>query len=106
MSDAVNSQAEILPAKAAAVSRATSKQRFVTVGFFCNNCRRDARLAVRVRLDRRCDCEKADGLIQIFDELQGFHCQAADHDPERQVYFQRDRHRASPLFDFRGTRSN
>jgi hypothetical protein len=33
------------------------------------------------------------GLIQLSDELNGFHCRAADDDPERKVYFQRDRHR-------------
>jgi hypothetical protein len=69
---------------------------------FGSNCRRDGRLAVRVRLGRRCGCELAIGLIQVSDELNGFRCCAANHDPERKIYFQRDRHRVSPLFDFRG----
>jgi hypothetical protein len=42
------------------------------------------------------------GLNQVCGELNGFYCRAADHDPERKVYFQRESHRASPLFDLRG----
>jgi hypothetical protein len=43
----------------------------------------------------------ADGLIEVFHELEGFRCRATDHYPKSKVYFQRD-HRVSPLFDLRG----
>jgi hypothetical protein len=44
----------------------------------------------------------ADCLVQVFDELNGFHYRASHHDPKNKVYFQRDPHRASPLLYFEG----
>jgi hypothetical protein len=44
----------------------------------------------------------ADGLIEVFRELEGFRCHATDHYPKSKVYFQREYHRVSPLFDLRG----
>jgi hypothetical protein len=44
----------------------------------------------------------ADGLIEVFHELEGFRCRATDHYPKSKVYFQREYHRVSPLFDLRG----
>lgn len=69
---------------------------------FDRNWPRDGRLVVRVRLGHRRGCKMAVGLNQVCGELNGFHRRAADHDPGGNVYFQRERHRASPLFDFRG----
>ena len=62
------------------------------------NCHRDGRLAVRARLGHGFSCEMAVCLIQVFDELNDLGCRAADHNPERKVYLQRDRHGASPSF--------
>jgi hypothetical protein len=42
------------------------------------------------------------GLVQMSDELNNPWYRTADHDPESKIYFQHERHRASPLFDFRG----
>lgn len=67
---------------------------------FDRNCRRDGRLVVGVRLDHRQGSAVAIGLVQISDELNDLRDHAADHDPERKIYFQRGCHRASPLFIF------
>ena len=63
---------------------------------FDRNCRRDDRLAVRLRLGRFRFRELAIGLMQVIDELNGFRCRATNHYPESKVYFQREEHRASP----------
>jgi hypothetical protein len=76
------------------VSTATFKQRL-----FDRNRRRDGRLVVRLRLGRHRNHEVAVSLIEAF---QGFRCRATDHYPKSKVYLQREYHRASPLFDFRG----
>jgi hypothetical protein len=73
---------------------------------FDRNWRRDGRVVVRVRLAHRRGYEVAVGLVQISDELNDLCYRAADHDPEGKAYFQRERHRASPLFDFRGLDAN
>jgi hypothetical protein len=65
---------------------------------FDRNRRRDARLAVRLRLGHRRSCKMAVGLNPLSGELNGFRYRAADHDPKSKVYFQRDGHRASPHF--------
>jgi hypothetical protein len=57
--------------------------------FNCNY-RRDVLLGVRLRLGRRRSREMAIGLIQVFDDLNGFRCRATDHYPESKVYFQRE----------------
>lgn len=54
---------------------------------FDRNCRRDGRLVVSVRLDHRQGSDVAIGLVQISDELNDFRDHAADHDPERKIYF-------------------
>jgi hypothetical protein len=50
-------------------------------------------------LGRHCSHEMAASLIEAF---QGLRCRATEHYPKSDVYLQRDYHRVSPLFDFRG----
>jgi hypothetical protein len=40
--------------------------------------------------------------VSLIEAFQGFRCRATDHYPKSKVDLQRDYHRASPLFDFRG----
>jgi hypothetical protein len=57
---------------------------------FDRNYRRDGRLVVCLRLGRRRSREMAIGLIQEFDDLNGFRCRATNHYPESKVHFQRE----------------
>jgi hypothetical protein len=53
-------------------------------------------------MGRRRSGAMAVGLIEAFNALEGFRCSAAYHYPKSKVDFQREYHRVSPLFDFRG----
>jgi hypothetical protein len=57
--------------------------------FDCNY-RRDDRVVVRLRLGYRRSREMAIGLVQVFDELNGFRCRQTNHYPDSKVYLQRD----------------
>ena len=70
------------------------------------SCGRDDRLGVSLRLAHRQGRKMASGLAQIPDDVSDLCHPAADHDPERKIYFKRDQHRASPHFDFSKTQSN
>ncbi len=65
---------------------------------FYRNYRCDDWLGLSLRLDHLQGSKLAVGLVQISDQLSELCYSAADHDPERKVYFQRDSHRASPHF--------
>jgi hypothetical protein len=57
---------------------------------------RDRWLDFSVRLGRRQAGKLVDGLVQISDVLGELCYRATDHDPESNVHFDRDPHRASP----------
>jgi hypothetical protein len=89
-------QPDIIPIEAGAVLSPTFRQRVIDLFFL-----RD-RLVLRLRLGRRRGHELAVGLVRLSNELNCFRRHATNHNPESKIYFQREWHRVSPLFDFRG----